>query len=85
MWIAGPILFPIPIYQRRGLCSQGITSLTVKDLGKEVIKYLSLILILGHQVALGVQQGMEILPSPPLAVFIEIFIVVLYLGGQLQF
>ena len=28
---AGPILFLIPIYQCRGLCSQGVTSLTIKD------------------------------------------------------
>ena len=27
----GLILFPIPIYQRRGLCSQGVTSLIIKD------------------------------------------------------
>ena len=28
---SGLILFPIPIYQRRGLCSQGVTSLAIKD------------------------------------------------------
>ena len=49
--------------------------------------YLSCVLILGHHVALSVQQGMEILPSPPLAVdvFMELFIVVLYVSGQVQF
>ena len=59
---------------------------TIKDGGKEGIKYLSLILILRHQVVLSVQQGMEILPSLPLAVdvFIEIFIVVLYPSGRVQ-
>jgi len=54
----------------------------------EGIKYFSLILILGHHVALSIiQQGMEILPRLPLAVdvFIEIFIVVLYLRGRVQF
>ena len=83
---AGPILFPIRIYLHRCLFSQGLTSLTIKDWDKD-IKHLSLILILGHHVSLSVQQGMEILPSRPLAVdvFIKIFIVFLYLSGQVQF
>jgi len=82
---AGPILFSIPTYQRKGPCSQGVPSLTNKDRGKGGIK--NLILILGCQVALCVQKGMEILPTPPLVVhvFIEIFVVILYLSGQVQF
>ena len=87
VYYAWPILFPIPIYQLKELCAQGVTSLIIKDQGKEGIKYLSLILLLGHHVALGIQQEMEILPSPPLAidVLIEMLIVVLYPSGQVQF
>ena len=61
---------------------QWVTRLTIKDWGKEGNNYLSLILILGHCVALGVQQGMETLPSSPLTVdvFIEIRIVVLHIA-----
>ena len=58
---AGPILFPFPIHQRKRLCDQGATSFTIKDRGKEGIKYLSLILIFGHFVALGIQQEMAFL------------------------
>ena len=56
-------------------------SLAIKDWGNEGIKYLSLVLILGQQVALGIQEGMEILPSPPLAVdvFTEIFLFISFI------